>query len=462
MAQKIGNLYTGNSVDNSQNKLNQYHYRYFKDLETFNFKYGLELIDSNPYGGDEDPIILGFDIRINTITSPLFNDMNSFFDYIGPRIKEIDSRRAVYNDFIDHFSLFFDKTDSNLLKNFKSHYLRSINGLDKLVNTGDKQFTKFGEDMLKIKMSEDVTMNGGYLSMLYKTLSYSKINGKQIIPENLLRFDMDIIISEIRNYNKVLKSITQTNLDDNANTTEDSKNIVNIVSDNMSRYVYHLYDCQFVFDELSHDAEVSNISKEIQNDFEFGIMYKFSTVEMEKWKLDQFKYLNNANKNPSIFMDSSPSSDNTPKTAEPYMVIDEQAQNEEQLKKDSESDLSSIKNSTNKNGDDLIKKPGDLNGDGEITGKEKVKSALDKLKEDTAKRAAQTIQQRRNELINKVVEQIRGSLGLRRINSPVNVYYDNNSLLGVIRNEIYDFANQGFSGSLENINSLINKKNAKK
>jgi hypothetical protein len=311
-------------------------------------------------------------------------------------------------------------------------------------------------------MSEDVTMNGGYLSMLYKTLSYSKINGKQIIPENLLRFDMDIIISEIRNYNKVLKSITQTNLDDNANTTEDSKNIVNIVSDNMSRYVYHLYDCQFVFDELSHDAEVSNISKEIQNDFEFGIMYKFSTVEMEKWKLDQFKYLNNANKNPSIFMDSSPSSDNTPKTAEPYMVIDEQAQNEEQLKKDSESDLSSIKNSTNKNGDDLIKKPGDLNGDGEITGKEKVKSALDKLKEDTAKRAAQTIQQRRNELINKVVEQIRGSLGLRRINSPVNVYYDNNSLLGVIRNEIYDFANQGFSGSLENINSLINKKNAKK
>lgn len=454
MAQKIGNLYTGNSVDNSQNKLNQYHYQYFKDIDTFNFKYGLELISSNPNNGDEDPIILGFDIRINTITSPLFNDMNPFFDYIKDRIKEISSRKAVYNDFIEHFSLFFDKTDSNLLKNFKSHYLRSVSGLDKLVNTGDKQFTKFGEDMLKIKMSEDVTMNGGYLSMLYKTLSYSKINGKQIIPENLLRFDMDIIISEIRNYNKVLKSVTQEN--------GDSKDVLNIVSDNMSRYVYHLYDCQFVFDELSHDAEVSNISKEIQNDFEFGIMYKFSTVEMEKWKLDQFKYLNNANKNPAIFMDSSPSSDNTPKTAEPYMVIDEQAQNEEQAKKDSESDLSSIKNSTNKNGDDLIKKPGDLNGDGEITGKEKVKSALDKLKEDTAKRAAQIIQQRRNELINKVVEQIRGSLGLRRINSPVNVYYDNNSLLGVIRNEIYDFANQGFSGSLENINSLINKKNAKK
>lgn len=454
MAQKIGNLYTGNSVDNSQNKLNQYHYQYFKDIDTFNFKYGLELINSNPNNGDEDPIILGFDIRINTITSPLFNDMKAFFDYIDGRIKEVESRRSIYRDFIDHFSLFFDKTDSNLLKNFKSHYIKSINGLDKLVNTSDQQFSKFGDDLLTIKMNEDVSMNGGYLSMLYKTLSYSKINGKQIIPENLLRFDMDIIISEIRNYNKVLKSVTQEN--------GDSKDALNIVSDNMSRYVYHLYDCQFVFDQLSHDSEVSNVSKEIQDDFEFSIMYKFSTVEMEKWKLDEFKYVNNANKNPNIFMDSSPSSDNTPKTAEPYMVIDEQAKNEEQAKKDSESDLSSIKNSTNKNGDDLIKKPGDLNGDGEITGKEKVKSALDKLKEDTAKRAAQIIQQRRNELINKVVEQIRGSLGLRRINSPVNVYYDNNSLLGVIRNEIYDFANQGFSGSLENINSLINKKNAKK
>lgn len=461
MAQKvIGNIYTGNIVDNEQNKINQYQYRYFKDLETVNFKYGIELIDSNPYGGDEDPVILGFDIRINTITSPLFNDMNSFFDYIGTRIIEVSSRKQNYDDFVEHFSLFFDKTDTNLLRNFKSHYIKKVSGLDKLVETSEQQFTKFKEDKLTITMMEDTTLNGGYLSMLYKTLSYSRINGKQIIPENLLRFDMDIIVSEIRNYNKVLKSITKAEVDENGEETEASKNVMNVISDNVSRYVYHLYDCQFEFDKLSHDSTVSNVDKNVREDFDFSILYKFSTVEMEKWKLDTFKYLNNQNLNTNVTLDASPQ-DNTPPQAVPYIVIDIDAQSSLQSKTDGSSALSDIAKSSKIMKEQKIKIPGDLNGDGEISLKEKVGSALNAVKENSIRFAAQQLQLRRNQLINKAVNNIRSNLGLKRINAPINVYYDNYSLQGFIGNQLYNFANTSFEGLLGNVNKAINSKNKK-
>ncbi len=457
----IGNIYEGSSVDNSQSKLNQYQLNYFKDFRTFNFKYGVELIDSNPYNGDEDPIILGFDIRINTITSPLFNDMNPFFDYIGDRITEVASRKTIYQDFLNHLYLFFDRTDasSSELKNFKAHYIKKINGMDKLVETSEKKFTEFGKDKLTITINEDTTLNGGYLAMLYKTLSYSRLNGKQLIPENLLRFDMDIIVSEIRNYNKVLKSIESQQVDADGNITQQSRNAINIISDNVNRYVYHLYECQLEFDQLSHDSSISNADKGVKDDFDFSIMYKFSTMEMEKWKLDEFKYLNNQNKNPKVPLDAS-QYDNTPTQAEPYIVIDEEGRKQIQQFRDSESDISGIKNSSDIAAQIKIKVPGDLNGDGKVSTKEKAGSALEKLKNDTARAAALLIQQRRNGLIQKAVNQIRSTLGLRRINAPINVYYDNNSLVGFVRNQLYNFANGAFEGALGSINKSINSKNS--
>jgi len=453
MADKIGNLYTGDNTDpNDQLRINQYQLRYFGDKGTEYFKYGLQQVDSNPYALDEDPVIFGFNISINTITSPLFNEVNDFFDYIGPRIKEIDTRRQTYNDLIEHICLFFDKPDTNLLSNFKSHYIKKIAGIDKLVETRDQSFAKFKDDMLTITMMEDTFLNGGYLSMLYKTLSYSKLNGKQLIPENLLRFDMDITISEIRNYNKVLKTLEGTD----GNVTD----AINIVQDNVSKYVYHLYECQFVFDSLSHDSTVSNVDKSIRDDFEFSITWKHSQSEFHKFKLDTFKYINNKNKNPNIYSDYNPT-DPTPKFKDPYIILKTDEKIDAQQAQDSQSNLSDLKNSANAAKFNRIKRPGDLNGDNKVTFKEQFVSELDKIKENTKKNFLITIQQKRNQLINKAVEAIRGSLGLKRISAPYNVYDDNSSLFGKLKNDLVNFGGGQFNQLINLGNQALNKKGNK-
>src|SRR5690606_9290350 len=111
-------------------------------------------------------------------------------------IKELQSREQVYQDFVEQFSKFFNRTDS-VYNNFKGHYIKSIENLGDLVNKASgifsekKQFTNYGKDSesIKLTMYEDNYLNTGYLAMLYNTMVYSKLNGKQLIPENLLRFD---------------------------------------------------------------------------------------------------------------------------------------------------------------------------------------------------------------------------------------------------------------------------------
>lgn len=441
---------TGALTDyNEQNKLNQYQLRYFGDKSTEYFKYGLQQLDNNPYALDEDPVIFGFDISINTISSPLFNEMNPFFDYIGPRIKEIDSRRKVYQDFVDHIALFFDKPDTNMLSNFKSHYIKKINGVDKLIENTDQAFTKFKEDKITITMMEDTFLNGGYLGMLYRTLSYSRLNGKQLIPENLLRFDMDITISEIRNYNKVINSIT--------NPDGSVTDAINVVKDNVSKYVYHLYDCQFFFDNNSHDSTVSNVDKSIREDFEFSITWKHTQSEFQKFKIDEFKYLNNKNKDPNVYSDFNPT-DPTPPTKDPYLIYNKNSKDEAQTELDSKSQLSDLKNQTKISQLAGIKKPGDLNGDGKVSFKENFKSQLDTIKENTKKNILIAVQTKRNQLLNKAVEAIRGSLGLRRINAPYNVYDNNASVFGMLKNDLINFGGNQFNSLLGLGNSALNKK----
>lgn len=454
MGQKvIGNIYTGNMVDNSQDALNQYVYRYFNDIRTFTFKYGLELSSSNPYSVDEDPTIFGFDIRINTITSPLFTDVGSFFNYIGDKINEVNSRANIYEDFLNHLYLFFDKTDTNLLQNFKSHYIKKITGLDKLVDTSEQKFTNYTKDKITISMSEDVGFNGGYLAMLYKTLSYSRLNGKLAIPENLLRFDMDIIVSEIRNYNRVLSSVNQTGVDQSGNQTESSVNALNVVADNMSRYVYHLYDCQFEFDSMSHDGSVSNENKEPAGEFEFNILYKFSTLEMQKWSpvptqnstatdIGFFNYINNENKNPALYSDASPSSDPTPITNEPYIVIDSGIFDTAQQDSNNQDSLATLKDSSLQTSQNDV-----LNPQGGSP------SLLDKLKQDAVNAAAYVAKQARNKLLLKVIGELENATGFRKINSPTNIYVDNYSPGAFIRNEIHNFANLGANAGFSALNT---------
>ena len=253
----------------------------FKDKKTEYFKYGI-YIDNDTH--NEDPTVLGFDLIIDVNNSPLFTELPEFFKAFA-NIDEVNNRKDLYTQFIEELGRYFETgipgSDSEF-SSFKSHYIKSVSGLDQLNESisggsfeeaGKKQFTDYGKDLIKVNLYEDVTLSTSHLALLYKTLMWSRISGRLMIPENLLRFDMYVQISEIRNFNTVKKAL------DN----EKGNEMLEVTRANVSRYVYKLYDCQLFFDKMAHGDQLSVAESKMVDGFDFQIKYKFSTVQFERF-----------------------------------------------------------------------------------------------------------------------------------------------------------------------------------
>jgi hypothetical protein len=253
----------------------------FKDKKTEYFKYGIYIDDSTH---NEDPTVLGFDLVIDVNNSPLFTELPEFFKAFA-NIDEVNNRKDVYTQFLEELGRYFETGipgSNSEFSSFKAHYIKSVSGLDLLGESisggsfdeaGKKQFTDYGKDLLKVNLYEDVTLSTSHLALLYKTLMWSKISGRLVIPENLLRFDMYVQISEIRNFNAVKKSLDGDN----------GGEMLEVVRANVSRYVYKLYDCQLYFDKLPHGDQISIAESKAIDGFDFQIKYKFSTVQFERF-----------------------------------------------------------------------------------------------------------------------------------------------------------------------------------
>ncbi|NBV07329.1 MAG: hypothetical protein EBS06_08895 [Proteobacteria bacterium] len=262
-----------------------------------------EQFDNTPFE-QNDPVMFGFDIVFDTISSPLLN--GSLLDFIANYngVDEIWSRRQVYEEFKYQFQKFFRTTvplkindkfigitknsagnpaetegRSGLFesgkKNYLGYYIKKISGLDFLIeqNKGDqvKYVPDYKKDMITIDTIEDVSLSMGTLAHLYKNLYWSRPNGKILFPENLLRFNCFIIISECRNFNRVKKSAKTGNL--------------NIVKDNVNRWVYSLKECQFYFDKmpLPNEIDIGGQGPQIYETFSFNFDFKYSTVKFERF-----------------------------------------------------------------------------------------------------------------------------------------------------------------------------------
>jgi hypothetical protein len=228
------------------------------------------------FDDNEDPTILGVDLRLNSQTSPLLNqNIESFIKAFGTTYNEISSRENLLYRFREQLFKFIptDLTADASYRRAKAFYLQSVTGLDKLVEAGGpdpKYFIDYGKDVITLEFLEDVSQNMGYLSALYKTLSYSKISGKEMIPPNLLKFDIDIKITEMRNYKRNIK---------------DPKNPKRIDSfnDRISTYYYTLYECQFIFDKMPHGDMVANSKIDVLENFKLSFTYKFATMRFLKY-----------------------------------------------------------------------------------------------------------------------------------------------------------------------------------
>ncbi|CAG7580913.1 MAG: hypothetical protein SLAVMIC_00599 [uncultured marine phage] len=476
---------------------------YFKDGQTHHFKNGLELANStgnkdnvsNIENLDEDPIIFGFDFIVNQISSPLYTELPDFFTFAQANgLTEVVNRQDIYNDFIEHFELLFLSTRGGAFDTFKGHYLVGVDGLGDLINqsTGlgsTKQFADFGKDKITLTLREDSHLSGGYLTMLYNTLSYSKINGKQMIPNNLLRFDATIVISEIRNFKRIRTALA----------TEDgaTREVVKMVNDSVSRYMYNVYDCQFTFNKHSHPGAVKNDQAEAADTFDINFFYKYSSMEMEKFKFDPTaiisKYLNDGNREDPRKKYVGEVADDVnavrrnefinagyQENTDPYAIYDIPTSNNIERGKivsiNDSDEISTLKHNSEinskrireeeqaeKNEGTMAKVEAEkLKNDVTMSGyektdanKETVTEGLQGIINNTKDFALSKARRKRDSLINGTLQNIRTSTGLRRINSPINVYHDNTSVFGFLRNELRDFTNNRFTGLIGGIDDIV-------
>ena len=319
------------------------HYLLFNDTSTDYFKHGLHVVDNKtpirseknareawdgaeegvplrlanvlsgqggtPYENN-DPVLFGFELIIDAVSSPLLNGSVEDFITQFSSISEVGSKKYVLADFKEQFMKLFktrgrvfieqdaqdqiktsitnkgypnlgEESQSNIFqsgrKAYMSYYLKKIGGLELLLESNQpskkKYLVDYRNDLIKLTFNEDVSSTLGTLAHLYKLMYWSKPNGKNIIPENILRFNCDIIVSEVRNLNRVRKAIDTGNLE--------------VVKENVSRHIYSLKECQFWFDQPAHDNEIdlSQAPKEFDQ-FVVTMDYKYVTTKFERWVPD--------------------------------------------------------------------------------------------------------------------------------------------------------------------------------
>jgi hypothetical protein len=291
-------------------------------------------VDYSTFGPDtgnraakEDPVMFGFDLIIRSQESPLFSSVidesvSKFFESNVVPSEEMMSRIEIWQDFKETFFQFFRSSyntqplgqsadPDNPLNSRFYYYLTKVTGLDGLVegNTMEsaKSFVDYGKDMIKLDFTEDVTLRIGRMAALYKSLYWSRMSGKTMIPENLLRFDCDIIVSEVRNFAKLKNIIGTAKIEEDVNedgTMDDillSTGGLQILRDNVNRYVYTLYDCQLFFDKMPHGDVIDLATQPAAYEgYSIGFTYKHSTMRVDVFNpyTNSYEVLNNGSYKP--------------------------------------------------------------------------------------------------------------------------------------------------------------------
>jgi len=199
------------------------------------FRYGLHKYEDSVF---EDPTYLGFTLELDE-NSALFTQLLPFLEKHSSTRAEMQARIPVYHEFVNRVRMIFNSQESVASPDqqsqfIKQHYINAISGLSNL----SRKFNRWREDRLDIELYEDISLTSTYLAYLYNNLVYSYENGRLIIPENFLKFNLRIKISEIRNLTSISK-LKSTDATDQA--------IVNALKYNVTCIVYKLFDCEFDF-----------------------------------------------------------------------------------------------------------------------------------------------------------------------------------------------------------------------
>lgn len=412
---------------------------------------------------NEDPVFFGFEMIIDSVRSPLINgELESFLDTIGPSDIELSSRKEISKSFKNELSKFFRMnldiiSEDNVfgIKTRKRHYIKAIDGLDSLIesNTSNKlkSFVDYRNDILKISFYEDSNLSTGSLMSLYKLLYWSKIRGKGIVPENLLRFDCEIIVSEVRNIARVRKALSDGN---------NSQYALEVLKENVSRYVYSVYECQFFFPRMSHTDDVSlESSPSPSQNTQIDMSYKFSNMRFERFNHTDgiYKSLNDRRIDP---LSLSPNDDNSNiENIEGTIKISKLSENPlrigpviDGLSAFSDDDVP-IDNNV-----DIESQIDDQRSNFKKRSIDKIKEALSNSSKNLAnniKKASLNEAQRalnsQFRLLNNAIDQVRNAYGIGRMSEPTNVYNrppNGSNFFFDVRNSLRNFGGDTLGGLL--------------
>jgi len=175
------------------------------DHDTFLFKNFAAKTDNADFLF-EDPLNVGFLLSIDSDSQLLrTNGDDNIINFLNTysNIPEISKRIPILNEFKKTLLKIFYVFTRDIVWDYskaiqKAYYLTKIEGLDKLmvkiVNYGVK------DSKLTITLTEDVSMLATYLSELYNNLTFSYKNNRYMIPDNLLRFNLRILLRDQRSF----------------------------------------------------------------------------------------------------------------------------------------------------------------------------------------------------------------------------------------------------------------------
>ncbi len=412
---------------------------------------------------NEDPVVFGFEVIIDSVRSPLLNgELDSFISTFGENNDEISSRKEISNSFKNELSKFFklnlDITSEDMfgITSRKRHYIKAIDGLDNLIesNTSNKlkSFVDYKQDVLKLSFYEDIGLSTGTLSSLYKLLYWSKIRGKGIIPENLLRFDCEIIVSELRNITRVRKAMSDG---------VSSQYALEVLKENLSRYVYNVYECQLFFSKMSHSGDISLDNISVQQNTQIEMNYKFSTMRFERFSFGDgiYKSLNDRRVDPTS---TDPSDDDSNiENIEGSIRISKMAKDPVRVGPIIDGLASFSDDDVNPLSDEEALRENVISSSIKNFKKrplEKIKEALANSSKNLANGLKKSIlnetQRQLNSqfrLLNNAIDQVRNAYGIGRMSEPTNVYKrppNGSSFFFDVRNSLRNFGGDTLGGLL--------------
>lgn len=240
-------------------------HKFFKIL----FYFGDSSAISNEYGKDNGLLHPTWEIFKQNDANKLLSDILHYYDYNSAwsylKLNDENERAEKLERFV------------SLLSNINScspWYFKSISGLDAALERKGPNGENFevGErQKITINCLPDAFDNRiGTLLDLYRDITWSWINKKQIIPSNLLRFDMAVYIFE--------SPLSYWHKD------EDDLNASNTNNYTASYKLLEFHDCEFEYNSVkSGYSDISNesgITPTYSIDISFGDCYELSYNEL--------------------------------------------------------------------------------------------------------------------------------------------------------------------------------------